>query len=74
MSGAPDEAVRLEEIESRQAFQDDLVERLNDIVARQDRELVSLARRVDALERRLAELDETASAAPAGGHEIPPHY
>lgn len=74
MSGAPDEAVRLEEIESRQAFQDDLVERLNDIVARQDRELVSLARRVEALERRLAELDETASAAPAGGHEIPPHY
>lgn len=74
MSGAPDEAGRLEEIESRQAFQDDLVERLNDIVARQDRELVSLARRVEALERRLAELDEMASAAPAGGHEIPPHY
>lgn len=74
MSRATDEAGRIEELEARQAFQDDLIERLNDVVARQDRELVSLLRRVEALERRLAELDEMASAAPAGGHEIPPHY
>lgn len=74
MSRATDGAERIEELEARQAFQDDLIERLNDVVARQDRELVSLLRRVEALERRLAELDETSSAAPAGGHEIPPHY
>lgn len=74
MSRATDEAERIEELEARQAFQDDLIERLNDVVARQDRELVSLLRRVEALERRLAELHEMASAAPAGGHEVPPHY
>jgi len=65
---------RLEELEARVAFQDDLVERLNEIVARQDREILALARRVAALERRLNDLDEAATGAAAGGHEMPPHY
>ena len=65
----------LDDLEARVAFQDDLIERLNDVVARQDREILALTRRVGALERRLNDLDETATAAAAGsGHEIPPHY
>ena len=65
---------RLDDLESRVAFQDDLIEGLNDVVARQDREIVVLMRRVRALEQLLAELDETAVTGTAGGHEIPPHY
>ena len=71
----PAELSRLDELESRLAFQDDLIESLNLVVARQDRELASLAQRVKALEARLTDLAEAASQ-PGGsaGHEVPPHY
>jgi SlyX protein len=65
---------RLDDLEARLAFQDDLIERLNDVVARQDREIGALMRRVTTLEQRLADLDETVSAGAPGGHEVPPHY
>ena len=72
-SGDPER--RLEELESRAAFQDDLIEQLNQVIARQDRELLALQRRVEKLELRLRELAEAAgSPAASGGHEIPPHY
>ena len=71
----PAELSRLDELESRLAFQDDLIESLNRVVARQDRELASLAQRVKALEARLTDLAKAASQ-PGGsaGHEVPPHY
>ena len=71
----PAELSRLDELESRLAFQDDLIESLNLVVARQDRELASLAQRVKALEARLTDRAEAASQ-PGGsaGHEVPPHY
>jgi len=69
-----DEA-RLRELENRAAFQEDLIESLNDIVARQDRELTRLARRVTDLEGKLAEMVEAAAFPGApDGHEVPPHY
>ncbi len=75
MSNPQKESARLDELESRAAFQDDLIESLNQIVARQDRELADLARRVRDLETRLADLAEAASLpAATGGHEVPPHY
>ena len=73
MSG--DSERRLEELEIRAAFQDDLIERLNQVVARQDRELLALRRRHEELESRLRELAEAGvPAVSPGGHEIPPHY
>lgn len=75
MGGQGEATSRLDELESRVAFQDDLIESLNAVVARQDRELADLRRRVQALEDKLADLAEAASlpgAAP--GHEVPPHY
>ena len=61
MSEQQMELSRLDELESRQAFQDDLIESLNQVVARQDRELADLA--------------EAASLPGSGdGHEVPPHY
>ena len=75
MSDKQQDSSRLDELEARAAFQDDLIESLNQVVARQDRELADLARRVRALETRLAELAEAASLPGAGGgHEVPPHY
>jgi SlyX protein len=75
MNDKQQDSSRLDELEARAAFQDDLIESLNQIVARQDRELADLARRVRALETRLAELAEAASQPGAGGgHEVPPHY
>jgi SlyX protein len=65
---------RLDELESRAAFQDDLIEQLNQVVARQDREILALRRRLEDLESRLRELAESAGSPAAGGHEIPPHY
>jgi len=75
MSERETDQARLDELEARAAFQDDLIESLNQVVARQDRELTDLVRRVKALETRLAELAEAASL-PGGssGHEVPPHY
>jgi len=65
----------LEELETRLAFLDDLVNRLNDVIARQDRELMALSRRVDSLETRLNDLAEAASLpGDPSGHEVPPHY
>jgi SlyX protein len=75
MSEQHSELSRLDEVESRQAFQDDLIENLNRVIARQDRELADLARRVKELEDRLADLAEAASPpGSGGGHEVPPHY
>ena len=40
---------RLEELESKLAFQDDLIESLNEIITRQDIDLVRLEQRVKSL-------------------------
>ena len=70
-----DHGGRLDELESRLAFQDDLIDSLNTVVSRQDREIGQLRRQLQRLEDRLAELADAASLpGPASGHEIPPHY
>jgi SlyX protein len=67
--------LRLDELEARLAFQDDLIENLNDVVARQDRELARLTRKLANLEDRLQDLAASASGGgEASGHEVPPHY
>ena len=66
---------RLQELESQMAFQDELHGQLNDIVARQDREITILKEQVAELLRRLREVDDAISgqqSGPAG--EVPPHY
>ncbi|MDT8320877.1 MAG: SlyX family protein [Xanthomonadales bacterium] len=69
------DAQRLDELESRLAFQDDLIENLNEVVVRHDRELGRLARRLRELENRLqAVADLAADAGADSGHEVPPHY
>ena len=66
---------RLQELESQMAFQDQLHGQLNDIVARQDREISELKRQLIALSRRLKEVGESLPGDVAGpADETPPHY
>ncbi len=65
---------RVEELESRLAFQDDLIESLNEVVSRQDKEIVLLTRRLQELSERLNDLDSATAGGTPEGHEIPPHY
>jgi SlyX protein len=69
----PSGTERIDELESRIAFQDDLIESLNEVVARQDREIARLAKRVANLEGKVEDIAATAPAA-GDGHEPPPHY
>jgi SlyX protein len=66
---------RLDELESRLAFQDDLIESLNEIIARQDRDLARLQLSVQALSDKLKDIGESAGVSAATPEqEVPPHY
>ena len=72
---APEPSERLEELESRLAFQDDLIENLNEVIARQDRELLDIKARLAAVESKINDLaDSFSTPGGGGGHEVPPHY
>lgn len=66
-------AKRIEELESQAAFQDELHESLNTIVARQDGEIIELKRQFGLLNERIKELGDIAPGAQAQD-ETPPHY
>jgi SlyX protein len=65
---------RLDELESRLAFQDDLIESLNQVITRQDREITTMASQLKDLFTRVSEQLEPATPDAAAEHEIPPHY
>ena len=64
---------RVEELESQAAFQDELHETLNSIVAKQDGEILQIKRQLIILNERIKEFGE---AIPGAGpqDETPPHY
>lgn len=64
---------RVEELENQVAFQDELHESLNIIVAKQDGEILELKRHMALLIERIKDMgDATPGAQPQ--HEVPPHY
>ena len=67
-------ASRLDELENRVAFQDDLIESLNGVITRQDREITAMASQLKDLFTRISEQAKTATPGTAADHEIPPHY
>ena len=67
-------AQRLDELESRLAFQDDLIESLNQVISRQDREITNMASQLKDLFSRISEQLETAASGTTTEHETPPHY
>lgn len=69
-----DNTTRLDELESRLAFQDDVIESLNEVVARQDREIALLTQRLADLSTKFEDLAASAAPAAGMGDETPPHY
>lgn len=64
---------RVEELENQVAFQDELHESLNIIVAKQDGEILELKRHMALLIERIKDMgDATPGAQPQD--EVPPHY
>ena len=63
---------RLAELESRLAFQEHTLENLNQVVTRQDREILELKKQLAGLTSRLKEFENVTTAADPA--EIPPHY
>ena len=65
---------RLDELESRIVFQDDLIESLNEVIARHDREIITMTGQLKALFTRISDLADTAAPGASAEDEIPPHY
>ena len=65
---------RLEELESRLAFQEDLIESLTEVTVRQDKDIARLIVQIKKLSSGLADVSETIGSGPPPDHEIPPHY
>ena len=65
---------RLDELESRLAFQDDLIESLNEVVARQDRKIAMLTKRLAELAQKIDDIASGSTSAAGNGYEPPPHY
>ncbi|WP_020209364.1 SlyX family protein [Gilvimarinus chinensis] len=65
----------IEDLQSRLAFQEDTLNELSEIVARQDRQIDALT---EALTRLVKKLDDMAYEAEQGSTapatEVPPHY
>lgn len=68
---------QLIDLQTRFAFQEDSLQALNDVVARQQQQISQLEEALGLYRQRLDELrDVMASLSPgdASGHEPPPHY
>lgn len=68
---------RLDDLESRIAFQDETIRVLNDTIAMQDRQLLSMQAELKLIKRRLTELAQSVGdspLAPASAETPPPHY
>ena len=71
----PDLEKRLDELESRLAFQDDLIESLNQVISRQDRNLARLTLMLQGLTAKMNDIAESAVVpGDSAGDEVPPHY
>ena len=66
---------RITELEIKVAYQEDVVQSLNNIVADQQRQISQLETVCQLLNDRLKSLSESASAVESdSGYEVPPHY
>jgi SlyX protein len=62
---------RIIQLETLSALQDQTLETLNEEVFQQQQDLLRLQRRIDMLEKKLSELDQSG---PISANEKPPHY
>ncbi|HKB59198.1 MAG TPA: SlyX family protein [Gallionellaceae bacterium] len=65
---------RLVNIETKIAFQEDVIEELNKTIYQQQKKLERLEATCEALARHLSSLAESVNEIAPGGNERPPHY
>lgn len=66
---------RMLELESRYSFLDDLLQKLNDVIASQQQQIENQVRITQLLQERIQELAEGVSNGSVdSGEEKPPHY
>jgi len=66
---------KIEELETRYSFQEDLLQQLNDIVVAQQKQLDLQAQQLHVLHTHLQELRDSVQLREAdSGQEKPPHY
>jgi len=63
---------RINRLEARIMFQDDTIEKLNQTITAQWREIDALTRQIASIGERLKEAEANAASAPT--NETPPHY
>lgn len=63
---------RIDDLEARIAFQEDAIDKLSDVMARQEKELDQLKRMVLILSTQIRNIDQ-GDEIPAA-NEVPPHY
>ncbi len=72
MSAEHDSAARLDELESRIAYQDATIDKLNDVVCTQWTTIDRLTQQIERLEQRMQQFGEREAAEQPT--ELPPHY
>ncbi len=72
MSAEHDSTARLDELESRIAYQDATIDKLNDVVCAQWTTIDRLTQQMERLEQRVQQLGEREAAEQPT--ELPPHY
>lgn len=65
---------RLNDLESRLLFQEDLLNTLNDVIAAQDMRMADMVRKLDMLEQQLKQSSGFAGGGDGLAEEPPPHY
>jgi SlyX protein len=65
---------RIEELEIKLSFQDELIGVLNQQVSAQELRLITLERKLQVLAEMLLNLDSGASTGTSAKAEVPPHY
>lgn len=73
MNATDDLAQRLAELETRAAHQEQAIQDLSDVTARQWDAIDDLVKRLDHLKNRVSTFEDTAGGAP-GDEPPPPHY
>ncbi len=64
---------RLDELESRTAFQDHAIQELSDVIANQDKQLLVMRKEIDALKKFLKNMNPS-NLASQDEETPPPHY
>lgn len=71
---ASESARQIADLQERVSFQEDAITALDQVVARQDQEILALKLQVKSLVGKLKDLQFSMESAGAVGQERPPHY